>query len=186
MSARLRTRGRARPHSKRDTPPVWRRPGSRRRLRITGGCAVYTTEGPMPRNQPFASNTSAQLSVRCDAELKERYKDALDAEGRTMSEDLRRHMERAIAEHGGSVGNAGHLPDDDELATAYTRSTTSLTLTPGPSRPRPGSRRSPTRSTVRSRRCDGRYWRHSNGVDTSVRSGARSGSSVELISLNNR
>jgi antitoxin component of RelBE/YafQ-DinJ toxin-antitoxin module len=75
----------------------------------------------MPRNEPSASNTSAQLSVRCDAELKERYKDALDAEGRTMSEDLRRHMEQVVAEHGGTVGRAGHLPDDDELATAYTR-----------------------------------------------------------------
>jgi antitoxin component of RelBE/YafQ-DinJ toxin-antitoxin module len=75
----------------------------------------------MPRNEPSASNTSAQLSVRCDAELKERYKDALDAEGRTMSEDLRRHMEQVVAEHGGAVSNAGHLPDDDELATAYTR-----------------------------------------------------------------
>lgn len=38
-----------------------------------------------------------------------------------MSEDLRRHMEQVIAEHGGAVSNAGHLPDDDELATAYTR-----------------------------------------------------------------
>jgi antitoxin component of RelBE/YafQ-DinJ toxin-antitoxin module len=75
----------------------------------------------MPRNEPSASNTSAQLSVRCDAELKERYKDALDAEGRTMSEDLRRHMEQVVAEHGGAVSSAGHLPDDDELATAYTR-----------------------------------------------------------------
>jgi antitoxin component of RelBE/YafQ-DinJ toxin-antitoxin module len=75
----------------------------------------------MPRNEPSASNTSAQLSVRCDAELKERYKNALDAGGRTMSEDLRRHMEQVVAEHGGSVGNASHLPDDDELATAYTR-----------------------------------------------------------------
>jgi antitoxin component of RelBE/YafQ-DinJ toxin-antitoxin module len=75
----------------------------------------------MPRNEPSASNTSAQLSVRCDAELKERYKDALDAEGRTMSEDLRRHMEQVVAEHGGAVSNPGHLPDDDELATAYTR-----------------------------------------------------------------
>jgi antitoxin component of RelBE/YafQ-DinJ toxin-antitoxin module len=75
----------------------------------------------MPRNEPSASNTSAQLSVRCDAELKERYKDALDAEGRTMSEDLRQHMERVVAEHGGAVSNAGHLPEDDELATAYTR-----------------------------------------------------------------
>jgi len=75
----------------------------------------------MPRNQPSASNTSAQLSVRCDAELKERYKDALDAEGRTMSEDLRRHMEQVVAEHGGAVSNAGPLPDDDELATAYSR-----------------------------------------------------------------
>lgn len=37
-----------------------------------------------------------------------------------MSEDLRRHMEQVIAEHGGAVSNAGHLPDD-ELATAYTR-----------------------------------------------------------------
>lgn len=75
----------------------------------------------MPRNEPSASNTSAQLSVRCDAELKEHYKDALDAEGRTMSEDLRRHMEQVVAEHGGAVGNASHLPNDDELATAYTR-----------------------------------------------------------------
>ncbi|PSP98153.1 hypothetical protein BRC89_09365 [Halobacteriales archaeon QS_4_70_19] len=75
----------------------------------------------MPRNQPSASNTSARLSVRCDAELKERYKDALDAGGRTMSEDLCRRMEQVVAEHGGAVSNAGHLPDDDELATAYTR-----------------------------------------------------------------
>jgi antitoxin component of RelBE/YafQ-DinJ toxin-antitoxin module len=75
----------------------------------------------MPRNEPSASNTSAQLSVRCDAELKERYKDALDAEGRTMSEDLRQHMEQVVAEHGGAVSSAGHLPEDDELATAYTR-----------------------------------------------------------------
>lgn len=75
----------------------------------------------MPRNEPSASNTSAQLSVRCDAELKSRYKDALDAEGRTMSEELRRHMEQVVAERGGAVSNAGHLPDDDELATAYAR-----------------------------------------------------------------
>lgn len=75
----------------------------------------------MPRSQASASNGSAQLSVRTDEDLKREYKTALDAEGKSMSDDLREHMKRKVAEHGGNVGRDDHLPADDDLATAYVR-----------------------------------------------------------------
>lgn len=73
----------------------------------------------MPRNEPSASNTSAQLSVRCDDDLKQQYKKALG--DTAMSDDLREHMERVVAEHGGRVTDTGGLPENDELRTAYRR-----------------------------------------------------------------
>ena len=63
----------------------------------------------MPRNQKSQSNTSAQLSVRCDADLKEQYQNALDYEGKSMSDDLRDHMQTVVERHGGKTDDL--LPD---------------------------------------------------------------------------
>lgn len=75
----------------------------------------------MPRNQKSASNDSAQLSVRCDAELKQQYADVLDDEGKSMSDDLREHMEATVARADGasSYGVNDRLPDDETLRRAY-------------------------------------------------------------------
>jgi len=75
----------------------------------------------MPRNQKSVSNDSAQLSVRCDAALKQRYSDVLDDEGDSMSDDLREHMEAVVARHDGAseYGTNDRLPDDDVLRRAY-------------------------------------------------------------------
>jgi len=57
----------------------------------------------MPRNQKSNSNTSDQLSVRCDGDLKQQYKAALDDQGKSMSEDLREHMQKVVERHGGQT-----------------------------------------------------------------------------------
>lgn len=67
----------------------------------------------MPRNQQSASNSSAQLSVRCDSDLKEQYKDALDDQGKSMSDDLREHMQRVVERHGGKTDDL--LPSKPKL-----------------------------------------------------------------------
>jgi len=73
----------------------------------------------MPRNQQSKSNTSAQLSVRCEADLKEQYKDAIG--DTAMSDDLRQYMKRVVDENGGDTGSGDGLPNDDELRQAYLR-----------------------------------------------------------------
>ena len=73
----------------------------------------------MPRNQKSQSNDSAQLSVRCDADLKARYSQILDDEGRSMSDDLRDHMKAVVERHDGAT-DRDELPDDDALRTAVT------------------------------------------------------------------
>ncbi|MFC6785068.1 hypothetical protein ACFQFH_19995 [Halobaculum halobium] len=73
----------------------------------------------MPRNQQSKSNDSAQLSVRCDAELKEDYQDVLDERGDSMSDDLRRHMEAVVRRERGRDTSDEFRPDDDTLARVY-------------------------------------------------------------------
>lgn len=75
----------------------------------------------MPRNQKSVSNDSAQLSVRCDADLKQQYADVLDDEGDSMSNDLREHMEAVVARHdaASNYGVNDRLPDDDVLRRAF-------------------------------------------------------------------
>jgi len=51
--------------------------------------------------------------VRCDAELKKQYKAALDDEGKSMSEDLREHMQTVVERHGGKTDDL--LPDRPKL-----------------------------------------------------------------------
>ena len=67
----------------------------------------------MPRNQQSKSNTSAQLSVRCDADLKEQYQNALDDDGKSMSDDLRDHMQTVVKRHGGKTDDL--LPEKPKL-----------------------------------------------------------------------
>lgn len=75
----------------------------------------------MPRKQKSASNDSAQLSVRCDADLKQQYADVLEEKGKSMSDDLRDHMKATVAAADGSssYGVNDQLPDDDTLRRAF-------------------------------------------------------------------
>lgn len=75
----------------------------------------------MPRKQKSRSNTSSQLSVRCDADLKEQYAAVLEDKGRSMSDDLREHMEHVVsaAETSSSYGVNDQLPEDETLRKAY-------------------------------------------------------------------
>ena len=73
----------------------------------------------MPRNQQSASNTDAQLSVRCDEDLKAAYKDALDAQGTSMSDDLREHMEAVVRANSDRPGPQEHRPTDSTLRAVY-------------------------------------------------------------------
>lgn len=67
----------------------------------------------MPRNQKSESNTSAQLSVRCEADLKEQYKETLDEQGKSMSDDLREHMQTVVRRYGGQTDDL--LPEKPKL-----------------------------------------------------------------------
>ncbi|WP_435062367.1 hypothetical protein [Halobaculum sp. EA56] len=73
----------------------------------------------MPRKQQSKSNDSAQLSVRCDAELKAEYQDVLDDRGDSMSDDLRRHMESVVRRARGRDTSDEYRPDDETLARVY-------------------------------------------------------------------
>ncbi|PSQ06136.1 hypothetical protein BRC97_07090 [Halobacteriales archaeon QS_6_71_20] len=73
----------------------------------------------MPRNQQSKSNDSAQLSVRCDPELKDDYQDVLDERGDSMSDDLRRHMETVVRRARSREATEEFRPDGETLARVY-------------------------------------------------------------------
>jgi antitoxin component of RelBE/YafQ-DinJ toxin-antitoxin module len=66
-----------------------------------------------------AETGQAKVTTRCPEELKEEYQQVLDEQGRSMSEDVREHMQAVVnASEGTSIGNNA-LPDNERLATAY-------------------------------------------------------------------
>ena len=73
----------------------------------------------MPRNQQSKSNNSAQLTARCDEDLKDEYKDVLDDRGETISDDLRRHMEAVVRRAHGREADDEFRPDDATLGRVY-------------------------------------------------------------------
>lgn len=62
------------------------------------------------------NTTMAQITVRLDEELKEKYRDYCDRNGNSMSGNLKDHI-RAVT----NGTDSGPLPDDPELAKAYRR-----------------------------------------------------------------
>jgi len=73
----------------------------------------------MPRNQQSASNHSAQLTARCDEDLKNDYKEVLDDRGESISDDLRRHMETVVRRARGRETTDEYRPSDDTLSRVY-------------------------------------------------------------------
>jgi hypothetical protein len=64
-----------------------------------------------------STRNSTTVHVRCDEELKEQFKEAVEAESSTMTESIVAHMEAVAAEPARDGGS--YLPDDDELREAY-------------------------------------------------------------------
>jgi len=58
-----------------------------------------------------------KVTVRVDAATKEAYRDTLDEEGTSMSEDLRAHMEAVAGRETG--GSRTHYPSDPDLRDLY-------------------------------------------------------------------
>jgi antitoxin component of RelBE/YafQ-DinJ toxin-antitoxin module len=59
-----------------------------------------------------------KVTTRCPEELKADYKDVLDEQGRSMSDDLREHMQAVVNAHSNRPDD-GTVPGDDQLAAAY-------------------------------------------------------------------
>lgn len=89
---------------------------------------IYTT---MPSNPTPSSKGQTQLSVRTDEELKDQYTDALDEQGKTITEDVREHMRDVVAEYNGETDDG--LNDDmaaalDTLRTVADPQTNRVTV----------------------------------------------------------
>jgi hypothetical protein len=67
----------------------------------------------MEREDPWT-----KVTARCRKSLKEQYQAVLDDQGRSMSDDLREHMEHVVAEHGDQSLRGGG-PDGPQLAEAH-------------------------------------------------------------------
>jgi len=59
-----------------------------------------------------------KVTARCSESLKEQYQAVLDAQGRSMSDDLREHMEETVNRHADDPDGA-QLPKGQQLADAY-------------------------------------------------------------------
>lgn len=68
----------------------------------------------MPRMESDRSS-EVTVTVRCSPDLKQKYKESVD----NMSDDLRAHMTDVAGDESDDAEDA-HLPDDENLAAAYT------------------------------------------------------------------